>query len=101
MAIKLRNFQRTMPLIFKAKKVLNHLSYQDVQHLIDSGQLNFSNSINDIHDVPSLKREILSRYRYSRPNLTERQIIELGIGIVWFEWVGYVDKNEKVQYLSH
>ncbi|RYV03440.1 hypothetical protein SOPP22_04020 [Shewanella sp. OPT22] len=88
-------------LIFKAKKVLNHLSYHSIQQLITKKELIFSNSVGNISDILSLKSELVSRYRFSRPNLTEQQIIESGVGIVWFEWVGYVDKNEKVQYLSH
>ncbi|MBM7074512.1 hypothetical protein JQC92_21245 [Shewanella sp. 202IG2-18] len=64
-------------------------------------KLSFSNRVGSISDILSLKSELISRYRFSRPNLTEQQIIESGVGLVWLEWVGYIDKNEKVQYLSH
>ena len=86
-------------LIFKAEKVLNHLSYEQVNQLLTDKQLDFSCAVKAIHSIDSLQAEIIRRYRHSRPQLSEAQIVELGVGIVWFNWVAYVDQNNQVQYL--
>ncbi len=87
-------------LIFKAENVLNHLSYRQVSELILKQQLDFKYSVPEIDSLDSLQAEIIHRYGHSRPQLSTRQIIDLGVGVVWFRWVGYIDKANKLKYLA-
>ena len=87
-------------LIFKAHRVINHLRYEQVKTLIAQQQLSFEDTVPPINSLETLQTKLLQRYQYSRPNLSKQQIINLGVGIVWFTWVGYVSEDGQVKYLE-
>ena len=87
-------------LIFKAEKITNHLSYRQVNELVTQQSLNFEHSVENITNIETLQQEIICRYLHSRPQLSESEIVQLGVGIVWFTWIGFVDEKNQVQYLK-
>jgi hypothetical protein len=48
----------------------------------------FKYSMKHIQNVEELKRAILRRYSVSMPNLTEAEILKLGVAVTTLEWEG-------------
>ncbi|MCL1079428.1 hypothetical protein D5R81_11500 [Parashewanella spongiae] len=80
-------------MIYRAVKVMNNVSYAQVTELATMDELDFNHCVATINDVSSLQQDILKRYQQSRPFLTEQQIVNLGVGIVWLSLVGFVDSK--------